>query len=91
MIYIRSKFAPKHKDKLVHRNDIQEKMALIEGSDTDYITPSGIVYADYDNNMFYPKYAYENKHNHYMYVNVRFSDGKVKRRRQHIASKSFYF
>lgn len=53
MIYIRSKFAPKHKDKLVHKNDIQEKMVLIEGSDTDYITPSGIVYADYDNNMFY--------------------------------------
>ena len=42
MIYIRSKFAPKHKDKLVHKNDIQEKMVLIEGSDTDYITPSGI-------------------------------------------------
>lgn len=92
MICIRSKFAPKHKDKLVHKNDIQEKMVLIEGSDTDYITPSGIVYADYDNNMFYPKYAYENKHNHYMYINVRFSDGKVKRRRQHVLqAKAFIF
>jgi hypothetical protein len=67
-------------------------MVLIEGSDTDYITPSGIVYADYDNNMFYPKYAYENKHNHYMYINVRFSDGKVKTTQAtYITGKSFYF
>ena len=67
-------------------------MVLIKGSDTDYITPSGIVYADYDDDMYFPKYPFENNHNHYMYVNVRFSDGKVKSRRVHILlAKAFLF
>lgn len=59
-------------------------MVLINGSDTDYITKSGMVYADYDNEMFYPKTQYENKNNHYMYVGIRFSDGKVRNRRVHV-------
>lgn len=67
-------------------------MVLIKGSDTDYITPSGIVYADYDNNMYFPKYPFENKHNHYMYTNVRFSDGKMRQRRVHVLlAKAFLF
>lgn len=67
-------------------------MVLIKGSDTDYITPSGIVYADYDNDMYFPKYPFENKHNNYMYTNVRFSDGKMKKRRVHVLlAKAFLF
>ena len=67
-------------------------MVLIKGSDTDYIAPSGIVYADYDNDMFFPKYPFENKHNNYMYTNVRFSDGKMRQRRVHVLLvKAFLF
>lgn len=67
-------------------------MVLITGSDTDYITPSGIIYADYDNGMYFPKYPFENNHNHYMYVNVRFSDGKMRQRRVHVLlAKAFLF
>ena len=93
VINIRSKYASKrNSDKLIHKNNIHEQMVLIKGSDTDYITPSGIVYADYDDNMYYPKYPFENKNNHYMYVSVRFSDGKVKSRRVHVLlAKAFLF
>ena len=67
-------------------------MVLIKGSDTDYIAPSGIVYADYDNDMYFPKYPFENKHNNYMYTNVRFSDGKMRQRRVHVLlAKAFIF
>lgn len=43
-----------YKDKLVKRENITEEMKLIEGSDTDYITPSGQVYKDYGDG-FFPK------------------------------------
>lgn len=93
MIYIRNKHARmKNSDKLVNIKDIHEKMVLIEGSDTDYIVPSGIVYADYDNGMYYPKCPFENNRNHYMYINVRFSDGKMRSRRVHVLlAKAFLF
>lgn len=93
MVFIRSKYASRKKsNKLIHKKEINEKMVLIEGSDTDYITPSGIVYADYDDDMYYPKHPFENKHNHYMYINVRFSDGKIKARRLHVLlAKAFLF
>jgi hypothetical protein len=90
---IRSKYASrKNSDKLVNKKDIQEQIVLIKGSNTDYIASSGVVYAEYDNNMYYPKYPFENKHNHYMYVNVMFSDGKIKSRRVHVLlAKAFLF
>ena len=37
----------KLEDKLIDKSLIQEEMKLINGSDTDYITPSGEVYKDY--------------------------------------------
>ena len=43
-----------YKDKLVKRENITEEMKLIEGSNTDYITPSGQVYKDYGDG-FFPK------------------------------------
>ena len=67
-------------------------MVLINGSTTDYITKSGIVYTDYGDDMYYPKHSFENKHNHYMHINVRFSDGKLKNRRLHVLlAKAFIF
>ena len=97
MIYVkentieRSKYAGRI-NKLVHISDINEQMVLIQGSDTDYITPSGIVYGDYGNDLYYPKYPYENKRNHYMYVGVLFSDRKTRNRRVHVLlAKAFLF
>lgn len=43
------------KNKLVHRDDIHEDLVLINGSLTDYITPTGKVYKDYGDNMFSQK------------------------------------
>ena len=45
----------KYEDKLVKREDILEEMKIIEGSKTDYITPSGQIYKDYGNGLFFPK------------------------------------
>ena len=39
--------------KLIHINKINEQMKLIDGSETDYITPTGKVYKDYGNNFYY--------------------------------------
>ena len=47
-------------------------MRLIAGSKTDYITPTGKVYKDYGNNMFYPKKASVNNHNGYMYIGITY-------------------
>lgn len=67
-------------------------MMLISGSNTDYIGKSGIVYGDYGNDLFYPKYPRENNRNHYMYTSVLFSDGKIRSRRVHVLiAKAFLF
>ena len=75
---------PKREKYLVCIDDINEKMVLIEGSDTDYITPSGRVYKWYHDNMYYPKKAIQNNKNKYMYVSITFSDGINRQRRQHV-------
>ena len=52
----------KYEDKLVKREDILEEMKIIEGSKTDYITPSGQIYKDYGNGLFFPKKNIEKTH-----------------------------
>ena len=42
----------KLEDKLVPLHSIKEELKLIDGSDTDYITPSGKVYKWYYDNMY---------------------------------------
>lgn len=39
-----SKYRRKRENELICRSSIYEEMRLIEGSDTDYITPSGKIY-----------------------------------------------
>ena len=56
---------------LIPRNEIKEEMKLIDGSSTDYITPTGNIYKDYGNNMFYHKSVFPNKNNNYLYCNIR--------------------
>ena len=46
---------------LIKKEDIKEEMRLINGSNTDYVTPTGNIYKDYGDNMFYHKSVYPNK------------------------------
>jgi len=62
-------------EKLIPRELITEEMRLIKGSETDYITPSGKVYKDYGNNMFFPKSVFANDNNHYLYCNITYPEG----------------
>lgn len=70
--------------KLIHISNIHEEMKLIDGSSTDYITPSGQVYKLYHDDMYYPKKAIQNNVNKYMYIGITFSDGVNRSRRQHV-------
>ena len=64
-------------------------MRLIEGSSTDYITPTGNIYKDYGNNMFYHKSVFPNKNNGYMYCGISYDEGQ-KQRRVHILVAEAY-
>ena len=78
-----------YKDKLVKRENITEEMKLIEGSNTDYITPSGQVYKDYGDG-FFPKKNTLNKVNGYLYCGITMSDGNNKQFRTHILVAKAY-
>lgn len=73
----------KFKDKLIPRNEIKEELRLIKNSLTDYITPTGVVYKDYGNGLFFPKKNFINKHNGYVYTGITYPNGN-KQRRVHI-------
>ena len=64
-------------------------MKLIDGSETDYITPSGQVYKDYGNDMYYPKTNFQNKVNGYIYCNITFPEGQKQRRIHILLAKAF--
>lgn len=70
-------------EKLIKREDIREEMVLISESNTDYITPSGKVYKDYGNGLFYPKVPTINEHNGYVYIGITCKDGQNRSRRLH--------
>ncbi len=70
----------KLEDRLINREDITEEIRLIDGSDTDYISPSGNVYKDYNDGKFFKKSNFPNKHNGYLYTAVTYRDGQRQRR-----------
>ena len=76
-------------DKLISRDKITEELRLIKGSDTDYITPTGKIYKDYGNNMYYPKSVFPNKNNGYMYCGITYPEGQ-RQRRVHILVAEAY-
>lgn len=76
-------------DKLISLSSIKEEMKLIEGSDTDYVTPSGQVYSDYGNNMFLHKKTHINNHNGYTYCGIHFPSGNKQRRVHVLVAKAF--
>lgn len=74
------------KEKLINISHIKGNLVLIDGSSTDYITEFGKVYKIYDkeNEMYFNKKLYTNKHNGYVYVGITFSDGINRNRRVHV-------
>ena len=66
--------------RLIDRKDITEEIRLIEGSDTDYISPAGNVYKDYEDGKFLKKSNFTNKHNGYLYTGVTYREGQRQRR-----------
>lgn len=70
-------------DRLINLSDITETLTLIEGSNTDYITPSGKIYKDYGNGKMFPKKNTINKNNGYLYCGITMSDGTQKQFRVH--------
>lgn len=73
----------KFTEKLINKKDINEPMKLINGSLTDYITPSGMIYKDYGDNMFFKKNIHTNKVNGYCYCGITMEDGNNKSHRVH--------
>ncbi len=74
---------------LIKREDISEEIRLIKGSSTDYVTPTGNIYKDYGNNMFYHKSVFPNKNNRYLYCGITYDEGQ-KQRRVHILVAEAY-
>lgn len=74
---------------LIPRKDIKEEMRLIRGSSTDYITPTGNVYKDYGNNMFYHKATFPNKNNGYLYCGITYDTGQKQRRVHILVAEAF--
>lgn len=72
------------------REEILEELVLIEGSRTDYITPSSKIYKLYYNGLYMQKKCHHNKHNGYVYCGITMSDGKNKSMRVHrLVAKAF--
>lgn len=78
------------KNKMINRKDINEELRIVEGSDVDYITPSGKVYKQCGTDLFYLRKVYQNNYNKYMYVNITFKDGHTRNRRQHVLMAKAY-
>ena len=74
---------------LIKRESIKEEMRLIKGSSTDYITPTGNIYKDYGDNMFYHKATFINNHNGYLYCGITYDDGQKQRRVHILVAEAF--
>lgn len=78
------------KDKIIFLEDIKEELRLIDGSETDYITPTGKIYAyKPEFNGYILKNNHINNHNGYTYACINFK-GKHKQRRVHVLVAKAY-
>lgn len=84
-----SKFAPKHKDKLISIKDIKERIKKIDNSDGYFISENGNVYREYEDNKFFKLKNSINKKNEYVYSTIQ-CNKKHKSFRVHIlVAKAF--
>ena len=82
----------KLRNKLIPFSEIKEELGIIEGSDTDFVTPTGQIYKLYDEkeNLYLHKKLYVNKHNGYVYCGISMREGKNKSHRVHkLVAKAF--
>lgn len=84
-----SKFAPKHVDKLILKEDIKERIVKINNSDNYFVSENGNIYREYELNKFYKLKPHINKKNGYVYSTIR-CNNKRKTFRVHIlVAKAF--
>lgn len=69
--------------KTIKFEDIKEKIVLIDGSLSDYISENGNVYKKLANGLFFKKKTYLNKTNGYIYCGITNDKGVNKTRRVH--------
>lgn len=69
--------------RLIPKSKITEELKPIVQSNVDYITPSGKVYCNYEDDLFFLKKNTVNAHNGYLYTSIRCSDGKQRGYRTH--------
>ena len=74
---------------LIPKEKIKEEMHLIAGSDTDYVTPTGNIYKDYGNNMFFHKATFVNKNNGYVYCGITYGEEQRQRRVHILVAEAF--
>lgn len=96
MVFIRKSSLKKHaalrRDKLIHIDDIKEKLYPLKESNVDYITMSGNVYKYYYDNLYFKRKTFINKNNGYVYVSITLKNGKNAGRRLHVLlAKTFLF
>lgn len=71
------------------REDIKEELVLIEGSESDYITPTGRVYKLYYNNLYMEKKTRINPHNGYVYCGITYTQGNKNSRVHRLVAKAY--
>lgn len=76
-------------NKLIDKDTITEKIKLIDGSVTDYISESGKVYKDYGDGKMLPKLIKPNPVNGYVYVGITIGDKNVSKRVHRLVAKAF--
>lgn len=78
-----------YKERLIDIQDIHEEMRLIAGSETDYITPTGNIYKEYEKDKYFKKSVFINKENGYAYCNISFPEGTKQRRVHRLVAIAF--
>lgn len=76
-------------NKLIDKTSISEKIKLIKGSTTDYISESGKVYKDYGDGKMFPKHIKPNMNNGYVYVGITMGDKNVSKRVHKLVAEAF--
>jgi len=79
----------KYKNRLTDLDDIKEKIKLIEGSQTDYVSETGKIYSEYGKNKFILKKCHVNEKNGYTYCGIHYKDRNKQRRVHVLVAKAF--
>lgn len=76
------------KNRLIARDAIKEQLTLIKGSTTDYITPTGQVYKEYELNLFIKKKT-RVLSNGYTYCGITYGDKNIQKRIHRLVAEAY--